>query len=82
MKRYLKPIKKANERSFISAQHTLENVPDPTDNNLNKKGVSAHYERTNQFIKNFFDDLQSRIANLKSVKNLKEFKRDSVLIKK
>ena len=55
MKRYLKPIKKANERSFISAQHTLENVPDlTTDNNLNKKGVSAHYERTNQFIKKIF----------------------------
>ena len=38
-------------------------------------------EQTNS-LKNFFDDLQSRIANLKSVKNLKEFKRDSVLIKK
>ena len=38
-------------------------------------------EQTNSLKKNF-DDLQSRIANLKSVKNLKEFKRDSVLIKK
>ena len=82
MKCYLKPIKKANERSFISAQHSLENVPDPIDNNLNKKRVSAHYEPTNQFIFKKFDDLQSRIANLKSVKNLKEFKHDSVLIKK
>ena len=38
-------------------------------------------EQTNS-LKKFFDDLQSRIANLKSVKNLKEFKHDSVLIKK
>ena len=39
-------------------------------------------KQTHSFYKNF-DDLQSRIAYLKSVKNLKkEFKRDSVTIKK
>ena len=38
-------------------------------------------KQTNSFKKKF-DDLQTRIANLKSLKNLKEFKRDSVLIKK
>ena len=39
-------------------------------------------KQTNSFYKKF-DDLQSRIAYLKSVKNLKkEFKRDSVMIEK
>ena len=39
-------------------------------------------KQTHSFYKNF-DDLQSRIAYLKSVKNLKkEFKRDSITIKK
>ena len=39
-------------------------------------------KQTHSFYKNF-DDLQSRIAYLKSVKNLKkEFERDSITIKK
>ena len=39
-------------------------------------------KQTHSFYKNF-DDLQSRIAYLKSVKNFKKkFKRDSVAIKK
>ena len=39
------------------------------------------YKNTDVLYK--FDDLQSRIANLKSVENLKkEFKRDSVTIKR
>ena len=39
--------------------------------------------KKNPFILYKFDDLQSRIANLKSVENLKKgFKRDSVTIKK
>ena len=39
------------------------------------------YKNTHVLYK--FDDLQSRIANLKSVQNLKkEFKRDSVTIKR
>ena len=43
-------MKKANKRSFISAQNALENVPELTDNNSNIKGVSAHHEQTNPFI--------------------------------
>ena len=44
---------------------------------------AGHYEEKDTFILYKFDYLQSRIANLKSVENLKkEFKRDSVTIKK
>ena len=43
----------------------------------------GHYEQKDPFILYKFDDLQSRIANLKSEEYLKkEFKRDSVTIKK
>ena len=43
----------------------------------------GHYIQKDPFISYKFDDLQSRIANFKSVENLKkEFKRDSVTIKK
>ena len=38
--------------------------------------------KKNPFVLYKVDDLQSRIANLKSVENLKEFKRDSITIKK
>ena len=55
---------------------------DPTDNNSNIKRAPGHYEQKNPFILYKVDDLQSRIANLKSVENLKEFKRDSITIKK
>ena len=41
-----------------------------------------HYEQKKPIILYKFDDLQSRIANLKSVENLKEFNRDSITIKK
>ena len=55
----------------------------PTDNNLNIITAPGHYEQKDPFILYKFDDLQSRTANLKSVENLKkEFKRDSVTIKK
>ena len=34
----------------MSAQHASENVPDPIDNNLNRKREPVHYEQTNPFI--------------------------------
>ena len=44
--------------------------------------MPAHYEQKNPFYK-YFEGLESRIANLKTVENLKEkFKRDSIMIKK
>ena len=47
------------------------------------KGAPGHYEHKKPFILYKFDDLQSRISKLKSVENFKkEFKRDSVTIKK
>ena len=47
------------------------------------KGAPGHYEQKKPFILYKFDDLQSRISKLKSVENFKkEFKRDSVTIKK
>ena len=47
------------------------------------KGTPGHYEQKKPFILYKFDDLQSRISKLKSVENFKkEFKRDSVTIKK
>ena len=47
-----------------------------------KERLPIMNRQTHSFHKKF-DDLQSRIASLKSVKNLKkEFKRDSVTIKK
>ena len=45
--------------------------------------MPGHYEQKDPFILYKFDDLQSRTANLKSVENFKkEFKRDSITIKK
>ena len=47
------------------------------------KGAPGHYEQKKPFILYKSDDLQSRISKLKSVENFKkEFKRDSVTIKK
>ena len=47
------------------------------------KGAPGHYEQKKPFILYKFDDLQSRISKLKSEENFKkEFKRDSVTIKK
>ena len=47
------------------------------------KRAPGHYEQKKPFILYKFDDLQSRISKLKSVENFKkEFKRDSVTIKK
>ena len=76
-------MKMARKRSFISAQLASENVPHPTDNNLNiKKCLTIVNKQTRSFYKNF-DDLQGRTAYLKSVKKLKkEFKCDSITIKK
>ena len=49
---------------------------------MNIKRAPGHYEQKNPFILYKFYYLQSRIANLKSVENLKkEFKIDSVIIK-
>ena len=42
----------------------------------------AIVNKKNPFILSKFDDLQSRIAKLKSVENLQKFKPDSVTIKK
>ena len=56
---------------------------DPTDNNLNIIRAPGHYQQKEQVILNKFGDLQSRTVNLKSVESLKkEFKRDSITIKK
>ena len=77
-------MKKVKKRSFISSQHASRNVLDPTDNNSNIKTecLPIMIKQTHSFYKKF-DDLGSRIAYLKSVKNLKnEFKRDSITIKK
>ena len=75
--------KKKKKRVGGCAQHPSENVPDPTDNNMNIKRAPAHYEQKNHIhFKENFDDLQSRIANLKSIENFKkEFKRDWITIK-
>ena len=48
-----------------------------------KKKVSVNYKQKTLSLYKHFDDLQSRIANLKSVENLeKEFKSDSVIFRK
>ena len=50
---------------------------------MNVIRAPGHYEQKDPFILYKFDDLKSRTANLKSEENLrKEFKRDSVTIKK
>ena len=74
---------KKQKRSFISAQHASENVPDPTNNNSNLERAPVHYEAKNHLLYKNFDNLQSRSANLKSVENLKkEFKCEKFMIKK
>ena len=69
-------LSKANEsnrkRSIISAQHASEKVPKPTDNNWSIKKASAHCEQKTHLFYTNFDELQSRITNLKSVGNLKK----------
>ena len=76
-------MKQTKNRSIISAQHASENVPNPTDNKSNIKRAPAHYEQKNHSFYTNFDDLQTRITNLKSLENLKKsFKRDSITIKK
>ena len=67
---------------WLSKANESNEKKEPTDNKLNIKRAPGHYEQKNPFILYKFYDLQSRIANLKSVENLKkEFKRDSVTIK-
>ena len=71
------------EKFSLSITNESNEKKDPTDNNLNIIRAPGHYEQKDPFILYKFDDLQSRIANLKSEENLKkEFKRDSVTIKK
>ena len=37
--------RKKKKGEIISVQHALENVPDPTNNNLNIKSAPAHYQQ-------------------------------------
>ena len=69
--------------SWLSKANESSKKKDPTDNNSITKRAPGHYEQENSFILYKSDDLQSRIADLKSEENLKkDFKRDSITINK
>ena len=68
--------------SWLSRANESNKKKHPTDNKSNIKRALGHCEQKNPFILSKFDDLQSRIAKLKSVENLQKFKPDSVTIKK
>ena len=69
--------------SWLSKANESNKKKDRTDTHSNIKRALGHYEHKYPFILYKFVDLQTRMANLKSVENLKQkFKRDSITIKK
>ena len=57
--------------SWLIKTNESNKKKDSTDNSSNIKRAPGYYEQKDPFILYKFDDLQSRIANLKSAENLK-----------